>query len=68
MNYNHWEDETLRKIVSSLSDAGVRYIEIGNTLGLGSYRKFKYPLSDADFMRICMPCRGKSLIGMFSLS
>ncbi len=62
---NKWTPDALRKIVSTLSSAGIHYIEIGNNFGLGSCHKFDFPLSDNDFIDICMPCKGDSLIGMF---
>ena len=65
VNHNNWDPATLQKIVTGLSTAGIKYIEIGNAQGLGSYRVRGHPLSDSDFMRICMPCKGESLLGMF---
>ncbi len=62
---NHWAPDILKKAVSALSSAGIRYIEIGVGLGLGAYRRTKDTLSDEDYMRLCLPHRGDSLIGMF---
>lgn len=64
---NQWEEDTVRTIVSTLSSAGIRYIEIGNSHGLGCYNKKSCRLTDEDFMRICRPCKGDSLFGMFFL-
>lgn len=62
---NKWTPDALRKIVSTLSAAGIPYIEIGNNFGLGAYHKFDFPFTDNDFMDICLPCKGDSLLGMF---
>ena len=35
-NYQ-WDGDILRKIVSTLSQIGIKYIEIGNGVGLGNY-------------------------------
>lgn len=62
---NNWTPDALRRIVSTLSAAGIRFIEIGNSFGLGSYHKFSLPLSDKEFMDNCLPYKGDSHIGMF---
>lgn len=62
---NHWDKEVVKKIVSALTSSDIRYIEIGNTLGLGDYRKDSEALSDEEYMRLCMPYKGNSLFGMF---
>jgi 4-hydroxy-2-oxovalerate aldolase len=48
-----------------MSSAGIKYIEIGNNYGLGSYHKVEFPLNDEDYMRICLPCKNDSFLGMF---
>ena len=65
VNNNNWDPDILRTIVSSLSTAGIKYIEIGNNFGLGAHRLFDLALNDNDFMNICMPCKGNSIIGMW---
>jgi len=64
---NRWEEETLKTVVSTLSSAGIKYIEVGNTLGLGMCHSKVTPHTDEYFMKACMPCKGNSLLGMFFL-
>lgn len=62
---NKWEREPLKKIVITLSSAGIKYIEIGNTLGLGMWHGSPTPHTDEYFMEACMPYKGDSMLGMF---
>lgn len=63
-NYN-WNKEDLKKIVSTLSKNGIRYIEIGNGTGLGAFRKLREALSDQEYFKNTIPFKGNSLIGAF---
>lgn len=63
-NYQ-WESDILKKIVSELSQIGIKYIEIGNGVGLGTHRKVKEALDDNSYFEHTIPHKGNSLIGAF---
>ena len=62
----HWKEEEISEIVYELSMAGLNYIEIGNGLGLGYYRKNeKDYLSDQKYVEAAVKSKQDSLIGVF---
>lgn len=63
-NYQ-WDGDILRKIVSTLSQIGIKYIEIGNGVGLGTHRKIREALDDESYFSHTIPYKGNSLIGAF---
>ncbi len=63
--HNHWSAQTLQDIVSGLSVLGIRYIEIGNGTGLGTYRNTKDAMADDAYYENTIPYKGDSLIGAF---
>lgn len=63
--HNHWEEYAVKLLVSGLSAAGIKYIEIGNYTGLGGYRKSEATFTDDDYMRLCVPIKGDALLGMW---
>ena len=63
-NYN-WDKKLIASLVSSLSAAGIEYIEIGNGTGLGVYRQKDSYMPDADYFNSAIPYKGNSKIGAF---
>lgn len=61
----YWEASVLKDIVSSLSEIGIRYIEIGNGTGLGAYRNIQGALDDESYYKNTIPYKNQSLIGAF---
>jgi len=62
---NRWSPQMLQDIVSTLSSLGIRYIEIGNGIGLGSYRKLNEAMDDSSYFDNTIPYKGDALIGAF---
>lgn len=63
-NYR-WPFNVVSNIVSTLPSFGVKYIEIGNGTGLGSYREDPLYMTDDDYFSCAFPYKGDSKIGAF---
>lgn len=63
-NYQ-WDNKILEVLVSTLSKAGVPYIEIGNGTGLGMYRGNISAKCDQEYFDNTIPYKNNSKIGAF---
>ena len=64
----YWKPEVLKKIITTLSECGIRYIEIGNGTGMGAYRTINGALDDATYYANTIPYKGDAKIGSFFIS
>lgn len=64
----YWKPEVLQKIVTTLAECGIRYIEIGNGTGMGAYRTIDGALDDASYYINTIPHKGDAKIGSFFIS
>lgn len=64
----YWKPEVLQKIVTTLAECGIRYIEIGNGTGMGAYRTIDGALDDASYYANTIPYKGEAKIGSFFIS
>lgn len=60
-----WDNDTLKTLVLGLSKAGVEYIEIGNGMGLGMYRKKTNAKSDKEYIDNTIKYKNNAKIGAF---
>ena len=63
-NYQ-WDNEDVRKIVSTLADCGIPFIEVGNGTGLGMYRSHPEAKPDMDYLTNSIPYKKNAKIGVF---
>jgi 4-hydroxy 2-oxovalerate aldolase len=63
---SQWTPEQVENIVRELSNAGLKYIEVGNGIGLGSFRKgVKSLCTDTEYVALAAKNKGSAKIGTF---
>lgn len=67
VTHYYWDADVLEKVVSTLSKQGIKYIEVGNGMGMGAYRTMPNSLEDAAYYEHTIPFKRDSLIGSFCI-
>ena len=61
-----WSKENVGNITNALSEAGIKYIEVGNGIGLGAHRKgVKSICTDLEYVQIASINKGDASLGAF---
>ena len=63
---NNWSSADIKGITAGLAQCGLKYIEVGNGMGLGASRQgIKSLCTDEEYIRLAREVKGASKIGVF---